>query len=335
MNAFNTFFNLQRFADNVVDSLNKTTSAGLSEEMKTYYSDYIIDNAEPELVHAQFGQKRTIPKNGGKTIEFRKYKPYDAAGKLTEGVTPVGNTLNVSVVEATLDQYGAYTAVTDVVDLTAIDNNLLEASKLHGAQAGLTLDGVVREVINGGTNKYYAGGVSGRVTPGISNLTVADIKMAVRMLKRMNAPKIKGDYVAIIHPDCAHDLTSDPAWIEAHKYASPEEIYTGEIGKIAGVRFIESSEAKIFFGQGPSKDDTHMAENNLNCDIYSTLIIGDNAYGSVDVAGGNLKHIFKGFGSGGTADPLDQRAPTGWKAMQTAVRLVEENMVRIESLASK
>lgn len=321
-------FNLQRFADpaptqQVQDNLNKTGDSGLSAEMKTYYSDYIIDNASPELVHAQFGQKRTIPKNGGKTIEFRKYKPYDAAGKLEEGVTPVGRKLTVSTIEATIDQYGDYTAITDVVDLTAIDNNLLEASKLHGNQAGLTLDGVVREVIIGGTNVWFAGGASGTSAANLKTIAASDIKMAVRMLKRMNAPKIDGSYVAIIHPDVAHDLTNDEAWIDAHQYASPEEIFNGEIGKLYGVRFVETSEAKIKKAAGTG-----------SADVYCTMVIGDNAYGSIDLSGGNLKHIFKNFGSGGTSDPLDQRATTGWKAWQTAVRLVEENMVRIESLVT-
>ena len=54
--------------------INKTTSNAtgndLSGEMKTFYSDYLIDMAEPELVHDQFGQKHPIPKNGGKTIEI-------------------------------------------------------------------------------------------------------------------------------------------------------------------------------------------------------------------------------------------------------------------------
>jgi N4-gp56 family major capsid protein len=52
---------------------NVTTDAGLSDEMKTYYSTYLIRLATPLLVHDQFGQKHPIPKSGGKQIEFRKY----------------------------------------------------------------------------------------------------------------------------------------------------------------------------------------------------------------------------------------------------------------------
>ena len=66
-----------------------TTQQSLTEEMKTFYSDYLIDAAEPELVHDQFAQKHPIPANGGKTIQFRRFAPLGKAlTALTEGVTP-------------------------------------------------------------------------------------------------------------------------------------------------------------------------------------------------------------------------------------------------------
>ena len=124
----------------------QTTQAdGLSAEMKTYYSDYLIDNAAPNLVHDQFGQKHAIPKNGGKQIEFRKFLPFSKATRpLSEGVTPDGGSLSVTNVTATVEQYGYYVTMSDVLMLTAIDNTLLETTKLLGSQAGSTLDTVTR-----------------------------------------------------------------------------------------------------------------------------------------------------------------------------------------------
>lgn len=82
---------------------NTTGSAGLSVEMKTYYSDYLLDLAEPELVHDQFAQKHPIPKNGGKTIEFRQFDPLpELTTPLTEGVTPDGQSMNVKTLTATV-----------------------------------------------------------------------------------------------------------------------------------------------------------------------------------------------------------------------------------------
>lgn len=228
---------------------------GLSAEMKTYYSDYLIDNAEPALVHDMFAQKVNIPSGNGKTIQFRKYNPL---GKLTtpmaEGVTPTGQTMSATTVNATVSQYGGYVEFTDMLLMTAVDNNLCAATKLLGSQAGRTLDTITREVLAGGTNVQYGEGnvsarhmLAGGLSTGKNNyLSVEAVRRAVRFLKKQNAEKINGYYIGIIHPDCAYDLMSDENWRFPHQYASPDEIFNGEIGKIEGVRFIETTEAKIF-----------------------------------------------------------------------------------------
>lgn len=314
---------------------NTTTQTGagqdLSGEMKTFYSNYLIDMAEPELVHDQFGQKHPIPKNGGKTIEFRKYDPLPKAlTPLTEGVTPNGQKLSMSTVTATVKQYGGFIELSDMLLLTAIDNNLVEATKLLGSQAGRTLDTITREVLNGGTNVQYAEGqvnsraelVGGQETDN-HYLTVNGVRRAVRFLKVMNAPRINGYYAGIIHPDCSYDLMEDPKWVNVKTYSDPEGIYEGEIGRIEGVRFVETSEAKVFTGEGAGGRD-----------VYSTLIMGADAYGVTEITGGGLQHIVKQLGSAGTADPLNQRATAGWKATKVAERLVEVYMVRIETTST-
>ncbi len=316
--------NLQLF-----NNTNLTTSAtegnDLSPEMKVYYSAFLIDNAKPLLVHDQFGQKHPIPKNGGKTIEFRKYSPFaKALTPITEGVTPDGNKLNVSTITATVAQYGDYVELSDVLLLTAVDNNLVEATTLCGNQAGETLDTVTREVINGGTNVQYSGGKSDRSALSADDkLTVDDCFKAARFLKTQKAKKIDGYYVAIIHPDTAYDLMRSEDWVNAAQYAGSSQLFEGEIGRVAGIRFVETTEAKIFAKAGASSKD-----------VYSTLVLGANAYGVTDVEGGGLQHIVKQLGSAGTADPLNQRATVGWKAIKTAERLVEGYMVRIESCST-
>lgn len=319
-----THINLQLFATQT--TLLNTPGNDLSPELKVYYADRLIDHAEPLLVHDQFGDKYPIPPHGGKTIEFRKYSPLDKAmTALTEGVTPVGNKLDVTTVEATVDQYGDYIEISDVLELTAIDRNIEQATKLLGAQAGRTLDTVTREVITAGTNVMYAPKADGteiltRATVAADCLlTVETIFRAVAKLKEMNAVPYDDSYVAIIHTNASTDLMLSDSWIEAHKYANPENIYAGEIGRIGNVRFVESNEAKIFGGAGAD-----------GVSVYCTMIIGANAYGVTEVRGGGLQHIIKQLGSGGSTDPLNQRATTGWKALKTAERLVEEYMVRVE-----
>lgn len=430
---------LQRFANNSGTVINATEGyannmtgittpysegGGLSQEMKTYYSDYLIDMAEPKLVHDQFGQKRPIPKNNGKVIEFRKYDPLPKmTAPLAEGVTPKGQKLNMGTVSAEVKQYGGYIELSDVLLLAAIDNNLVQATKVLGGQAGRTLDTITREVLSGGTNVQYAEGqvddrceLVGGAASGNHYLTVDAVRRAVRYLKTQNAEPINGSFVGIIHPDAAYDLMSDPKWVNVKTYSDPEGIYQGEIGKIENVRFVETSEAKIFnptvkltvasyeaaAGTTPNvgvtsgfkltvKETIGTADiakfmsseyDIVLCDkdggvsetvkvvgglstsgillleaapsftpaagdvicsddggfmgraVYSTLILGENAYGTTELTGGGLEHITKQLGSAGTGDPLNQRATAGWKATKAAVRLVEPYMVRIETAST-
>ena len=315
------FKGLQVFAN----ELQTTLLDGLSPEMKTFYDMTLIDEAEASLVHDQFAQKRPIPANGGKNIEFRKFASLPKAmTPLTEGVTPDGKSLTVTAITATVAQYGDYITQSDVLELTSIDNTIVEATKLLGRQAGLTLDTVTRNVLQSGTNVTYCPkvAVDGSETPvnsrsGLDNtcqLTVKVIQQVVAKLRAQNAPTINGKYVAIIHPYVAYDLMRDPEWIEAHKYANPENMYEGEIGEIAGVRFVQTTEAKIY-------------ENG----VFGSLFMGDGAYGVTEIAGGGLQTIVKQKGSAGTADPLDQRSSIGWKALKTAELLIPNYLVRVES----
>ena len=322
---------LQHFADN--PTVNVTTDSKLSAENKTFYDRALVEEAGPNLIHGQFGQKRPIPKNGGKRIQFRRYASLPKALKpLTEGVTPEGRKLSATAVEAEVNQYGDFVCLSDVLDLTAIDNNVLEATKAVGRQAGLTLDTITRNVLQSGTNVFYcpkvgANGVQTPVTDrsGLDKtctLTVDVVKKVAAMLKAANAPKIDGDYVCILHPYVAYDIMSDPRWEEMHKYTTPENMYQGEIGRIAGVRFVETSEAAVYKGTENSCP-TGLA-------VFGCLFIAQGAYGVPEVTGGGLQTIIKQLGSAGTADPLDQRSTVGWKALQTAEILMEPYMVRVE-----
>lgn len=324
------FVNLQIFA------VQTTLLEGLSVEMKTFYDMTLIDEASAQLVHDQFGQKRPIPQGSGKTIEFRKFASLPkATTPITEGVTPDGKSLTATSITSTVSQYGDYITQSDVLELTALDNTILEATKLLGKQAGSTLDTIVRNVLCAGTNVSYCPKVSGETETAVTSrsaldttakLTVKMVQKVVAKLRGQNAPTINGDYVAIIHPYVAYDLMRDPEWIDSHKYATPENLYAGEIGKIAGVRFVQTTEAKVW------NDSTCPANGSgVYHPVFATLFLGDGAYGVTEITGGGLQTIVKQKGSAGTADPLDQRSSVGWKAIKTAELLVPNYLVRVES----
>mgnify|MGYP002582039483 FL=1 len=316
---------------------NATTSSSLSAENKTFYDMELLKNAEPELVHDQFGQKRNIPKGKGKTIEFRRYSSLPkATTALVEGVTPSGQSLTVTALTATVSQYGGYVTISDILDMTAIDNNIVEATQLLGSQAGRTLDTITREVINAGTNvmwppKTGTGGAQTAVTDrdeldATSKLTTDIIFKAINQLKRNNVKPVDGqNYVCIIPPDVVLDIMLSDAWKDVTKYSRPDQIFKGEIGMIGNCRFVETSEAKIWKGGGT--EPSGLA-------VYSCLFIGKGAYGVTEIEGGGLETIVKQLGSAGTADPLNQRATVGWKGVKTAKILSDDAIVRVECVSS-
>ena len=323
--------NLQLFATTMT-----TETGSLSAEMKTFYEKRLLDQAEPLLVHNQFGDKYPIPANNGKKIEFRKYSALPKAlTALTEGVTPAGNSLTVTTVEGTVKQYGDWIQLSDMLQMTAIDNNVVQATKLLSSQAGRTLDTVTREVLAGGTNVIYAPKVvDGAETEVLSRSTLTPecvltpfvVMRAAATLEAMNTPKIDGSYVLIIHPYCRETLQESPGWVDVVKYKEGNNTFSGEIGKIGDVRVVTTSEAKVI------NDSTcPVVEESTYYSVFTSLLLGANAYGVTELENGGLQHIVKQMGYG--EDPLNQRSSCGWKATSVAVRLCEEYMVRIESLS--
>lgn len=323
--------NLQLFATTMT-----TETGSLSAEMKTFYEKRLLDQAEPLLVHNQFGDKYPIPAGSGKKIEFRKYSALPKAlTSLTEGVTPAGNSLTVTTVEGTVKQYGDWIQLSDMLQMTAIDNNVVQATKLLSSQAGRTLDTVTREVLAGGTNVIYAPKVvDGAETEVLSRSTLTPecvltpfvVMRAAATLEAMNTPKIDGSYVLIIHPYCRETLQESPGWVDVVKYKEGNNTFSGEIGKIGDVRVVTTSEAKVI------NDSTcPVVESTTYYSVFTSLLLGANAYGVTMLENGGLQHIVKQLGYG--EDPLNQRSSCGWKATSVAVRLCEEYMVRIESLS--
>ncbi len=312
---------------------NTTGSEGLSDENKTYYHDTLIDNAEPYLVHDQFGTEINIPEHGGKTVEVRYF---DVLAKnttaLTEGVTPDGSSLSMGVKNVTLAQYGDYVTLSDVVSVTTIDPMLVQATKAMGSQAGRSLDTITRNVITAGTNVLYCPKtVAGVLTPVTSrddldetSLLTPDIFLQAQAMLEANLaePVEGGSYVAIIHPYAAYDIMSSPQFVEWHKYAAPEQLFRGEIGMIGNIRFVKSTEARI----------VRNTVSNVTKTIFLTMVLGKDAYATTYARGLGLEHIVKPLGAG--EDPLNQRCTAGWKAMKAALRLKEQNMIRIESMST-
>ena len=312
----------------------------LSPELKTFYDTELLENARVEMFYAQFGKKQPLPANHGTTVEWRKWNTFQKAGQLQEGVIPTGQKFGVTSISGAINQYGTYTTISDKLELRAYDDVILGATEEMGASAAETQETLIRDALLVNTNVLYCdnitlatGAVAG--TPTAANgmeasstamalLTPAMVAKAVTKLKKDRVPTINGKYVAVIHPSVAHDLRKSEGWLEAHKYAAPEEIFNGEIGELHGCRFIEDVFAPILDGEYANKAGTVS---------YATYFFGKDAFGIIDPEGGALEMIVHDKDEIG--GPLNQFSTIGYKfETNGATILYPERMLRVMSVSS-
>nr|DAG44191.1 MAG TPA: major capsid protein [Caudoviricetes sp.] len=301
---------------------NMTTSTGLTPGMQTYYNRELLRTFEPNLVHLQFGENYRMPMNSGITMNMRKMIPVAAkTTALEEGNPGDGKMLAEVAVTTTIQQFGDYARCSDWLDMVHLDENITRRVQRFGDAGARSVDALVRDELATCTNVIYAGGKTARAQlTAADKLTSRELRKAVRTLKKNLAEKFNGYYVAIVGPDTVYDLQEDDAWVKVSEYQDKENIYTGEVGRLFGIRFVESTEAKIFEGAGAS-----------SADVASVIVLGRYAYGLTSLKGNKPRVVVKTAGSAGTADPLDQISTVGWKLDGFAAKLLQpEFAVRIE-----
>lgn len=301
---------------------NMTTSTGLTPGMQTYYNRELLRTFEPHLVHLQFGENYRMPMNSGITMNMRKMIPVAAkTTALEEGNPGEGKMLAEVAVTTTIQQFGDFALCSDWLDMVHLDENITRRIQRFGDAGARSVDAMVRDELATCTNVIYAGGKTARAQlTAADKLTSKELRKAVRTLKKNLAEKFNGYYVAIVGPDTVYDLQEDDAWVKVSEYQDKENIYTGEVGRLFGIRFVESTEAKIFEGAGAS-----------SADVASVIVLGRYAYGLTSLKGNKPRVVVKTAGSAGTADPLDQISSVGWKLDGFAAKLLQpEFAVRIE-----
>lgn len=300
-----------------------TTRTEIPIEVNNFYDRTLLERAVPSFVHNRFAQVRDIPKNGGtNVIKFRRYGNLTRTiVPLSEGVSPSGSQLSITDVTATVLQYGDYVTLTDKVLMETYDPILTETAEILGDQAGDSLDVLCRNVQVAGASAQYASTATSVATVGSAmKLDRSEVKQAVRTLKGnsakpvtsminpstgYNTTPINRAFIGIVHPDSTFDLDDATGWIPVEKYANKSDVMPDEVGSLAGVRFIESPNA-------------YTTSGTLVSTVYGTLIFGMNAYAQTRISGEALTNIVKPLGSAGTADALNQRSTSGWKASYVA-----------------
>lgn len=231
-----------------------TTNDAMSSTMKTYYDTELLENARDEAIYGQLGKHQALPRNHGKTVEWRKWNTLPEPDKLVEGVIPEGKKFGQTSLNVAIAQYGEYVSVSDQLELHAIDDTILGATEEVGAAMGSKADKLTRDAILAGCSCVLVA-PSGNTAHSTVWQMDKDAKFSADLvsrartaLKKAKAPEIDGKYVAVIHPSVAYDLRKDPDWVNAHQYAAVEEIFNGEIGELHGVRFIETPQAPVLVG---------------------------------------------------------------------------------------
>jgi N4-gp56 family major capsid protein len=315
------------------------TYAGLTALQRNAYEEMLLPRALATLVMFKDGMKGSIPANQGLTTEWRAFAALPlATTPLTEGSPPSDSALSISKITATVSQYGAWVKASDLLVHQGIDPVWSQIYTLLGENAGESLHTKLVSVLAAGTSVRYVGQTSRTAVTAANVMTVAEVRKAARTLAAANVRRFTDStYHALVHPNVVYDIQNDTAWRNPNEYRgnfAGNSIASGELGELYGVKFMASTDAPVFAGEGAS-----------GVDVYGTLFYGPGWFGIRDLAkqptpspDPNTQRGIKVTGvpveTETKDDPLGQFGVAGWKASFVAKILQEFRGVRVESAAT-
>lgn len=320
-----------------------TTTSDVPTNIQGYYDKAKLHRALPLLLHDRFAERHPLPQNEGDRITMHRYGMLPPASRLKEGETPTGKKAQVTSLHTFLEQFGDYLTYTDKLKITSPDPTLARFSEMLGEQEGQTIDLFHRDRLLGGTGVRYASGASGRSD--VNNApSKDDLKAIVRILEGNNASKIREkitatekvstspvrpSFIAFTHTDARQDLENIDGFVPVEEYPSQSDVMEGEIGAYKGIRFLGTTNAKVYKGAGNGTLNGMVSEGGSNVDVYATIIMARYAYGTVPLQKKGSANIVKQLGNAGF-DPLNQRGTTGWKAFTGGLILNDNFLIRFE-----
>jgi N4-gp56 family major capsid protein len=107
------------------------------------------------------------------------------------------------------------------------------------------------------------------------------------------------------------DLENVSSFISSANYPNPMDALEAEWGSTRNSRWLLN---------------TNGYNNGAATPVYSSFLIGQEAYGVVKLGAKQAEFIVKPLGASGTADPLNQRGTVGYK-YPFATRLLNDNWI--------
>ena len=313
-----------------------TSGAGqIAAEDRISYEKELLTNRYAKTFYESCGKKKSLPKNEGTTLNFRRPLKIDVDQTpvpLNEYVTPAGSAASFTPITVVPQQYGKYFGFSDRIILQGIDDNIEAYTKELGKWSGLTSDVVIRNIAVAGTNIQFQGGQS--AITGLDNtckLTVAGIKKAAATLRNANVTPLSNGYFNLIaNSKAVQDLKLDPDYVEEVKFFKPDALMSGEVPTIDGVMILESNNNYINTGAGASTNVSGIATTSAAADVHYSVMFGEEGLGVVDLENQEANIYIKMASESGSYDPLEQRNTVGTKFWQGAVILDQARMIVIK-----
>ena len=332
---------------------NETSYGDISPRTAAYAVKKLLKRGQAETVVDKFAQTVAVPPNKSKKIVFRRFETLGKAlTPLTEGVTPTAQKLTTTDVEATLQQYGGLTGLTDVIQDTHEDPVLNEMSDLIGEQAGETLEAIKIGILNASTNRFYCGGTDTATVAAPIDLSM--LRMVNREFRRFRARKITqiikagpniatepvgASFILLGHTDLEADIREITGFVPVEKYAGLKPVSEFEVGKVENFRVILTSMFEPELQAGASSAD--YLSNGVKpsaaakADVYTMIAIARDSYAFTPFAGKNAATIsVLNPGKISKSDPLGQRGYVGWKAWMAGAILQDTWLANIECTAT-
>jgi len=313
-----------------------STTAGPESTLQDYFNKKLLEQTLKTIVLDQFAYKSPLPaKAGHKSVRFFRYPESETTNVQTmaEGtLVTLGNSkqLSMETVDVSLAQYGQTVTISDLLSNVELFNTMEQATVQNGQDASLKVDELLRNTLGDSTatQARYAGAATSYATVGGTDdaMTALDILDACTNLRVNNARPSNGYFTAIMAPEVARDLMNDDDWLEASKYGAPDQLFKGEAGRYAGCRVVTTT--------NPYRQNTQRTYNAAGTK-YSTFVVGDQAYGGVNLATMSAYSPKMIIAQGpDKTDPLAQFTTVGFKFYYGSTILNGAHAVNIYSVTN-